>query len=176
MVCPASCFWDLAICNLYSRSTQFVSDQTMDDTTPLGLRPPKVESGRYLGLRLYGKQFLLTIHRDTYLTCARPRCLRYLPIVPLFKPMASIEDNVSEVDVLLYQTILFCGEFFKDFLRCCPRSLDCFQLNCRSYHFSPDSSSDSLAPLMQVDPRNSEALFANRCNNVFWIPGAHRAL
>jgi len=36
--------------------------------------------------------------------------------------MASMEDDASEVDVLLYQMILFCGEFFKeDFLQRCPR-------------------------------------------------------
>ena len=35
----------LAICDLYSLSAQFVSDQTTDDITPLGLRPPEVVLG-----------------------------------------------------------------------------------------------------------------------------------
>ena len=35
----------LAICDLYSRLAQLVSDQTTDGTTPLGLRPPEVVLG-----------------------------------------------------------------------------------------------------------------------------------
>jgi hypothetical protein len=47
--------------------------------------------------------------------------------------MALPERNASEVDVLLYQMISFCGEFFKeDFLRRCSGSLDYFQLDCLS--------------------------------------------
>ncbi|KAF8815397.1 hypothetical protein BYT27DRAFT_7333939 [Phlegmacium glaucopus] len=68
---------------------------------------------RYLDLRLYG-----------------------VFIASLFKPMAFMEDNASELDVLLYQMILFCGEFFEeDFLQRCPRSLDYFQLDCRPKKF-----------------------------------------
>ena len=45
--------------------------------------------------------------------------------------MASTEYDASEIDVLLYQMISFCGEFFKeDFLQRCSRSLDYFQLDC----------------------------------------------
>jgi len=55
---------------------------------------------------------------------------------PLFKPMTSMEDDASEIDVLLYQMILFCGEFFKeDFLQRCPGSLNYFQLDCRPKKF-----------------------------------------
>jgi serine/threonine-protein kinase SRPK3 len=58
---------------------------------------------------------------------------------PLFKPMVSAEHNASEVDVLLFQMIIFCGEFFKeDFLRRCSRSTDYFRLDCVSlFHFTP---------------------------------------
>ena len=71
--------------------------------------------------------------------------------------MVSIEHDASEVDVLLYQMILFCGEFFhEDFLKRCPRSLDYFQLDCRPYFLSLYSFSDPLPPLMQVAPRNVE--------------------
>ena len=52
---------------------------------------------------------------------------------PLFQPMESAEHNASEVDVLLYQMIMFCGEFFKpDFLQRCSRSVNYFERNCTS--------------------------------------------
>ena len=52
---------------------------------------------------------------------------------PLFQPMTSAEYDASEVDVLIYQMISFCGEFFKqDFLQRCPRSIEYFQLDCAS--------------------------------------------
>ena len=69
---------------------------------------------------------------------------------PLFEPMALPERNASEVDVLLYQMISFCGEFFKeDFLRRCSGSLDYFQLDCVSLlsPFKYPSGSHSLTSL-----------------------------
>jgi hypothetical protein len=54
---------------------------------------------------------------------------------PLFKPMPSMEHDASEVDVLLYQMISFCEEFFKqDFLERCAHSLDYFRLDCSLPH------------------------------------------
>ncbi|KAF8814548.1 kinase-like protein [Phlegmacium glaucopus] len=104
-------------------NAQFVSDQTTDDITPLGLRPPEVvlsgEWNESVDIWTFG-------------------CMVFslLTNKPLFKPMASMEDNASELDVLLYQMILFCGEFFEeDFLRRCSRSLDYFQLDCRPKKF-----------------------------------------
>ena len=38
------------------------------------------------------------------------KVLTLLTLRPLFKPMASTEYDASEVDVLLYQMIIFCGE------------------------------------------------------------------
>ncbi|KAF8803175.1 kinase-like protein [Phlegmacium glaucopus] len=104
-------------------NAQFVSDQTTDDITPLGLRPPEV---------VLGGEWNESVDIWTF------GCMVFslLTNKPLFKPMASMEDNSSELDVLLYQMILFCGEFFKeDFLHRCPRSLDYFQLDCRPKKF-----------------------------------------
>jgi hypothetical protein len=85
--------------------------------------------------------------------------------------MASTEHDASETDVLLYQMIIFCGEFFKqDFLQRCSRSMDYFQLDC-ALLFSSLLSFSSLIDITydQVDPRNSSALVANRFRNVFSI-------
>jgi serine/threonine-protein kinase SRPK3 len=53
---------------------------------------------------------------------------------PLFKSMQSPENDASEVDILLYQMITFCGEFFeRAFLERCIRSPDYFQRDCATY-------------------------------------------
>ncbi|KAF8911091.1 kinase-like domain-containing protein [Gymnopilus junonius] len=123
---PPPTFEELPSCNfkLADFSTaQFVSDQTTDDITPLGLRPPEVVLGgdwnESVDIWTFGCMvFTLLTNR------------------PLFKPMVSVEHDASELDVLLYQMILFCGEFFQeDFLRRCPRSQDYFQLDCRPKKF-----------------------------------------
>lgn len=41
------------------------------------------------------------------------------------------QANASEIDVSLYQMIVFCGEFFPpDFLQRCPHSREYFTLDC----------------------------------------------
>ena len=53
--------------------------------------------------------------------------------MPVFKLMTSTEHDASEVDVLIYQMISFCGEFFEqDFLQRCSRSIEYSQLDCAS--------------------------------------------
>jgi serine/threonine-protein kinase SRPK3 len=104
-------------------NAQFSSDQTTDDITPLGLRPPEVvlggEWGESVDIWTFGCLVFTLLTRQ-----------------PLFKPMASTEHDASETDVLLYQMIIFCGEFFKqDFLQRCSRSMDYFQLDCRPKKF-----------------------------------------
>ncbi|KDR68899.1 hypothetical protein GALMADRAFT_128924 [Galerina marginata CBS 339.88] len=117
---------ELPSCNFklvdYS-SAQFVVDQTTDNITPLGLRPPEV---------VLGGEWNESVDIWTF------GCMVFtvLTNVPLFKPMAVVEQDASEIDVLLYQMILFCGEFFhQDFLQRCSRSLDYFQLDCRPRKF-----------------------------------------
>jgi hypothetical protein len=83
--------------------------------------------------------------------------------------MASIELDASEVDVLLYQMILFCGEFFNVALVASIIS----SWTVGRIIFSSYSSSDSSTYLMQVDPRNSGALFANHSRNAFLILDAY---
>ena len=96
---------------------------------------------------------------------------------PLFKPMASTEHNASEVDVLLYQMISFCGESFKqDFLQRCSRSMDYFWLDCASLFYSRSSFFWLIinnTAYDQVGSRNSRALIANRSRNVFSILDVH---
>ena len=87
----------------------------------------------------------------------------------LFNPMASVEHNASETEVLLYQMISFCGEFFHgDFLRSCSRSTDYFKLDCASLFSSLvfrliDGAYD------QADSRNSSVIVANLFSNVLSI-------
>ncbi|THH14237.1 hypothetical protein EW146_g6079 [Bondarzewia mesenterica] len=102
---------------------QFVSDQTTDDITPLGLRPPEI---------VLGGEWDESVDIWTY------GCMVFTLLTgrPLFAPVAWAEKDASEVDVLLYQMILFCGEFFKqDFIRHCSRSLDYFRLDYRLKKF-----------------------------------------
>jgi hypothetical protein len=87
--------------------------------------------------------------------------------------MASAERDASEVDVLLYQMIIFCGEFFKqDFLQRCPGSTEYFRSDC-ALLFLRSYASDSLMPHDQVDSRNSSAMLANHSRNVFWMRDVH---
>ncbi|PPQ71738.1 LOW QUALITY PROTEIN: hypothetical protein CVT25_004791, partial [Psilocybe cyanescens] len=118
-------------------NAQFVSDQTTDDITPLGLRPPEVVLGgewnESVDIWTFGcLLLLLMVNRDTYMS----KIFTLLTNRPLFKPMVSEIDNASEIDVLILQMILFCGEFFhEDFLKRCPRSLEYFQPDCRPRKF-----------------------------------------
>ena len=82
--------------------------------------------------------------------------------------MESVEHDASEVDVLLFQMIIFCGEFFKeDFLRRCSRSIDYFRLDCASLSYSLWSFFLTNTAYNQADSRNSSTLVANRLRNVF---------
>ncbi|KAF8886015.1 kinase-like domain-containing protein [Infundibulicybe gibba] len=112
----ASCNFKLADFS----NAQFVDDQTTDDITPLGLRPPEV---------ILGGEWNQSVDIWTFgcLVCVHAADRR-----PLFKPMVSSKFDMTEVDVLLYQMVLFCGEpFTQEFLQRCPRSAD---------YFNPDGS------------------------------------
>ncbi|PPQ72735.1 hypothetical protein CVT26_003021 [Gymnopilus dilepis] len=105
-------------------AAQIVSDQTTDDITPLGLRAPEV---------VLGGEWNESVDIWTF------GCMVFtlLTKVPLFEPMVAEEYNASEVDVLLYQMILFCGEFFQpDLLRRCSRSIDYFERDCSPRKFT----------------------------------------
>ncbi|KAG0693696.1 kinase-like domain-containing protein [Suillus ampliporus] len=111
-------------------SAQFVNRQTTDDITPLGLRPPEI---------VLGGEWDESVDIWTF------GCIVFNTLTnrPLFKPTAYEERNLSEEDMLLYQMIMFCGEFFyEDFLQRCPRSHDYFNNNC-----SLKSSTTSCASL-----------------------------
>ncbi|KAF8335635.1 kinase-like protein [Amanita rubescens] len=118
---PPSSLDALSSCNFKLAdfsSAQFSSDQTTDNITPLGLRPPEVvlggEWGESVDIWTFGCMVFTLLTRQA-----------------LFDPVASAEHDASEIDVLLYQMILFCGEFFKvELLRRCSHSLDYFQLDC----------------------------------------------
>ncbi|KAG2143114.1 kinase-like domain-containing protein [Suillus cothurnatus] len=90
-------------------SAQFFNRQTTDNITPLGLRPPEIVLGG---------------EWDESVFNALTNC-------PLFKPIGYKERNVSEEVMILYQMIMFCGEFFnEDFLTRCSQSHDYFNRNC----------------------------------------------
>ncbi|KAH7918638.1 kinase-like protein [Leucogyrophana mollusca] len=104
-------------------SAQLVDHQTTDDITPLGLRPPEV---------------VLSHDWDESVDIWTYGCIVFNTLTnrPLFKPMELPEKNATEEEVLLYQMISFCGEFFhEDFLRKSARSLDFFFLNCKLKKF-----------------------------------------
>jgi serine/threonine-protein kinase SRPK3 len=53
--------------------------------------------------------------------------------VALFQPIEWAENNASEVDVLLYQMICFCGEFFTPhFLQRGAHTAKYFEKDCAS--------------------------------------------
>ncbi|KAF9480886.1 kinase-like protein [Pholiota conissans] len=104
-------------------SAQFVHDQTTYDITPLGLRAPEV---------VLGGEWNESVDIWTF------GCMIYTLLTKkaIFYPMVSEEHNASETDVLLFQMILFCGEFFhEDMLRRCRYSLDYFRLDFRLKKF-----------------------------------------
>jgi serine/threonine-protein kinase SRPK3 len=69
-----------------------------------------------------------------------PKVFNALTNCPLFKPIGYKERNVSEEVMILYQMIMFCGEFFnEDFLTRCSRSRDYFNRNCASLSSPPSS-------------------------------------
>ncbi|KIM38887.1 hypothetical protein M413DRAFT_75515, partial [Hebeloma cylindrosporum] len=106
-------------------SAQFVSDKTTDYITPLGLRAPEVvlsgEWNESVDIWTFGCM-VFTLLTDR----------------ALFLPMPLPEHDAPEIDVLLYQMICFCGEFFnEELLQRCPGSVDYFRLDCRSPLHSP---------------------------------------
>ncbi|KAG2121733.1 kinase-like domain-containing protein [Suillus clintonianus] len=99
-------------------SAQLVNSQTTDHITPLGLRPPEIVLGGEWDESVDIWTFGCIVFN------ALTRC-------PLFKPIDYEEKGVSEEAMLLYQMIMFCGEFFhKDLLTRCSRSHDYFNINC----------------------------------------------
>jgi serine/threonine-protein kinase SRPK3 len=99
-------------------SAQFINRQTTDDITPLGLRPPEI---------VLGGEWDESVDIWTF------GCIVFnaLTNCPLFKPIGYKERNVSEEAMLLYQMIMFCGEFFNEgLLTRCSRSHDYFNRNC----------------------------------------------
>jgi serine/threonine protein kinase len=165
------------LCRLCPHLAQFVSDQTTDDITPLGLRPPEIVLGGEWDqsvdiwtfgclvsycCRQYGMKLSeIVIHQVFTLLTHRP----------LFKPMKSPEDDASEEDVLLFQMIIFCGEFFKpDLLRRCSRSLDYFNPDCASpLNFSPMCTRRFFNDSDQVHRRNLNVSLAKSSRNVFFL-------
>ena len=113
---------------------------------------------------------LFLVHHGVLLNLWIYKVFKLLTRQPLFFPMESKEHDASRVDVLLYQMILFCGEFFSDsFLQRCSRSIDYFQLDSVSLILiSPffqliDICSD------QADPGSFRDLFVNHFRSVFSI-------
>ncbi|KIJ62429.1 hypothetical protein HYDPIDRAFT_169105 [Hydnomerulius pinastri MD-312] len=104
-------------------SAQFVDRQTTDDITPLGLRPPEI---------ILGGEWDESVDIWTY------GCIAFNAITnrPLFKAVGHEEKNATDEDILLYQMIIFCGEFFQaDFLMRCSRSHEYFNRNCKPKKF-----------------------------------------
>ncbi|KAF8886016.1 kinase-like domain-containing protein [Infundibulicybe gibba] len=92
---------------------QFVDDQTTDDITPLGLRPPEV---------VLGGEWNQSVDIWTF------GCLVFTLLTrrPCF-PNGILKVQYIRRPCLLYQMILFCGEpFTQEFLQHCPRSADYF--------------------------------------------------
>ncbi|KIJ62431.1 hypothetical protein HYDPIDRAFT_30399 [Hydnomerulius pinastri MD-312] len=107
-------------------SAQFVNRQTTDDITPLGLRPPEI---------ILGGEWDESVDIWTYGCIVRCHRLQRHHKSSLFKAVGH-EKNATDEDILLYQMIIFCGEFFQaDFLMQCSRSHEYFNRNCKPKKF-----------------------------------------
>ncbi|KAH7904191.1 kinase-like domain-containing protein [Hygrophoropsis aurantiaca] len=116
---------------------------TTDDITPLGLRPPEI---------VLGGEWNESVDIWTY------GCIEFP------------EKNAKEEDVLLYQMISFCGEFFSpEFLQRCSRSREYFNTDCKPKKFDRFSRrtfqeciSCSKFPFSEEDIERAAA-FMHRC-------------
>ncbi|KAF8653410.1 hypothetical protein AX16_003953 [Volvariella volvacea WC 439] len=151
-------------------NSQFIDNQSTDDITPLGLRPPEI---------ILGGEWDESVDIWTF------GCLVFTLVtrIPLFEPVPRPEQIPASIDFLLFQMVIFCGEHFPaELLSRCPYSHEYFEHNCRlnKIRFFPritfeQSIRNSGARYPDSDIKGA-ASFMTRCLRILPSdrPSAHR--